>query len=138
MSEPIHSQGTALPPDDLRGRIRPLFLGCCGPWLALAAVLVICVVLLLIQGRRWWCACGEFYSWAGDTWSRHNSQHLLDPYSFTHLLHGVLVYWLLAWACPRLPLAWRFTLAVALEALFEVIENTAFVIQRYRTATAAL
>jgi hypothetical protein len=33
---------------------------------------------------------------------------------------------------------WRLVLAVAIEAAWEVIENTNFVIERYREATAAL
>jgi hypothetical protein len=37
---------------------------------------------------------------------------------------------------PRLPLAWTVVLATTLEALWEVAENSTFVIDRYR-ATAA-
>ena len=39
---------------------------------------------------------------------------------------------------PRVPWSWRFSLAVACESLWELIENTNFVIERYREATAAL
>ncbi len=68
----------------------------------------------------------------------HNSQHFLDPYSFTHVSHGLLLCGLLAWAAPRLAPAWQLLLAVCVETLWEVFENSAFVIQRYRTATMAL
>src|SRR5207244_3579122 len=57
--------------------------------------------------------------WAGDTRSPHNSQHLLDPYSFTHVLHGVVLCGLLTWGCPRLAPPWRLGLAVLVEALWE-------------------
>jgi hypothetical protein len=67
----------------------------------------------------------------------HNSQHFFDPYSFTHVLHGVLLCGLLAWVVPRLAPAWRLWLAVCAEVLWEVFENSAFVIQRYRAATLA-
>ena len=62
------------------------------------------------------------------------SQHLLDPYSFTHVLHGVVFYWLLTLLAPRLWWPWQLWLAVAVEAVWEVIENSDFVIQRYREA----
>ncbi|MBA3569664.1 MAG: DUF2585 family protein [Pyrinomonadaceae bacterium] len=68
----------------------------------------------------------------------HNSQHLLDPYAFTHVLHGFVFFWLLSSLLPRTPRLWQFTLAILLEGLWEVFENTEFIIQRYREATAAL
>ncbi len=36
------------------------------------------------------------------------------------------------------PLLWRFTIAVSLEALWEIVENSAFMIQRCRETTLAL
>jgi hypothetical protein len=86
------------------------------PGLALLAVLAAAVALLRWQGRRWWCACGRPDLWWGDTRSAHNSQHLFDPYSFTHILHGVVFYGLLSRLAPRLSLAWRFWAAVTLAA----------------------
>ncbi len=108
------------------------------PWLAIVLVLVAASWLLHSQGRLWICACGHVYLWVSDVWSSDNSQHVLDPYSFTHVLHGLVFFWLLVWAAPRLSLAWRLWLALTIEALWEVGENSAFVIQRYREATAAL
>jgi hypothetical protein len=107
------------------------------PYLATAAVLLVAVLLLRAEGRSWWCACGQAFLWTSEAAGPHTSQHLLDPYSFTHLLHGVLLCGLLAWGLPRVPPAWRLVLAACAEALWEVFENSAFVIQRYRTATAA-
>jgi hypothetical protein len=107
-------------------------------WLAIAAVLAAAAAVLRAEGRRWWCACGNPSPWSGDAWGPHNSQHFLDPYSLTHVLHGVVLCGALAWACPRLPAAWRLFLAVVIEAAWEVFENSEFVIQRYRGATAAL
>lgn len=54
------------------------------------------------------------------------------------MLHGFAFCGLLAWAGARLAVRWRLVLALALEALWEVVENSAFVIERYREATAAL
>jgi hypothetical protein len=108
------------------------------PWLVIAVVLLGAAYQLRSQGRLWFCSCGYFLLWTSDAWSSDNSQHLLDPYSFTHILHGFLFWWLLAWALPRLSNAWRLCLAVFAEALWEVVENSNFVIQRYREATIAL
>jgi hypothetical protein len=108
------------------------------PWLAMLAVVAGAVLQLRSQGRSWWCSCGQSYLWSGDIWSAHSSQHLFDPYSFTHLLHGVVFCGFLAWACPRVPPLWRLCLAISIEAVWEVFENSAFAIHRYRTLTAAL
>jgi hypothetical protein len=101
-------------------------------------ILLVTIILLRSQGRLWICACGQIYLWTGDVWSSDNSQHLADPYSFSHVLHGLVFFWALAWTLPRLSLSWRLALAMAIEAAWEVFENSAFVINRYREATAAL
>ena len=108
------------------------------PWLAIVITLLVTTYQLRNQGRLWFCSCGKILMWAGDIWSSDNSQHLFDPYSFTHMLHGFVFCGLLAWGLPRLPLVWRLWLAVSLESLWEVIENSDFIIRRYREATAAL
>ncbi|MCU0241818.1 MAG: DUF2585 family protein, partial [Vicinamibacteria bacterium] len=107
------------------------------PALLLVSVLIATVVQLRLQGRLWWCACGQSFLWAGDIWSSHNSQHFVDPYSFSHMLHGVVFCVVLAWVAPRLSHGWRFVIAGILEAAWEVAENSTFVIQRYREATSA-
>jgi hypothetical protein len=108
------------------------------PWLASAAVVTAAVVQLRIQGRLWLCACGRVLLWSGDAWSADNSQHFFDPYSFTHVLHGFAFCGLLAWLLPRVPWVWRLALAISIEAAWEVFENSAFVINRYRETTLAL
>lgn len=106
------------------------------PWII--AILVATAVVLRIQGRLWICSCGQIYLWAGDIDTAHNSQHLADPYTFTHILHGIGFYWLLLFFFPRLDWNWRLTTAVALECLWELVENSTYVIERYRKATIAL
>ena len=119
-------------------RLAAFLRGKIGPWAAFAAVVVAAAYQLHRQGRVFWCACGQPFLWDGDIWSSHNSQHLFDPYSFTHVLHGV-IFCGLAWlALPRLRLVWRLWAATAVEALWEIFENTQFVIQRYREATIGL
>ena len=95
-------------------------------------------LLLHLEGRLWLCACGSIRAWSGQICSADNSQHFLDPYSFTHLLHGFLFFWLIAWLLPRLKGNWQLLLAIAVEGGWEVFENTNFIINRYRSETAAL
>jgi Protein of unknown function (DUF2585) len=108
------------------------------PWLAIAVVVVVSAALLRLEGRLWICSCGQVWLWAGDTKSADNSQHIFDPYSFTHVLHGFVFYALLAVAAPRLPVLWRLALSLTIEAAWEVIENSPVIIERYRQATLAL
>ncbi len=96
------------------------------------------ILLLRAQGRLLVCACGYFEIWTNDTCSANNSQQLFDPYSLTHVLHGILFFWLIALLFRRLAPGWQLWLALLMESAWEVFENTRFVIERYRTATAAL
>jgi hypothetical protein len=107
-------------------------------WLATAAVLISTILLLRAEGRLWICSCGTLSVWAGQVCSANNSQQFLDPYSLTHVLHGFLYVWLLVLLAPRLSAAWQFWCAVALGAAWEMLENSDFIINRYRTETAAL
>lgn len=108
------------------------------PAAGIAIVLLLMALLLWVEGRFLFCSCGVFRVWSGDTCSASNSQQLFDPYSFTHVLHGVALFWLVALVARRLTPAWQLWLALALEAAWEVFENTPFVIERYRAETAAL
>ena len=101
-------------------------------------VLALMIVLLRAQGRMFLCGCGYFDIWISDTCSSNNSQQLFDPYSFTHVLHGFLFFWLIALLFKRLTASWQLWLALLLESAWEVFENTSFVINKYRTETAAL
>jgi hypothetical protein len=66
------------------------------------------------------------------------AKSIKNPYTFTHLLHGLAFFGLLWLVARRLPLRFRFLLAVFLEAAWEVVENSNMVIQRYREATVSL
>jgi Protein of unknown function (DUF2585) len=108
------------------------------PLLTIVAVLTTTAFLLRSEGRLWVCACGQVSFWAGKVCSSNNSQQFLDPYSFTHVLHGVLYFWLMIWLIPKLRFSWRLWLAVTIACVWEIFENTNFVIHRYRADTAAL
>ena len=93
---------------------------------------------LWLMGQPLSCRCGEIAVWSGDIWSNQNSQQVADPYSFTHITHGVLFFWALYALRRRPALSWRFVAAMAVEMSWEVAENTPMVINRYREATISL
>ena len=106
--------------------------------IACVCLLGVAFVILTLQGRVWWCQAGDWSPWSWQINSAHNSQHLIDAYSFTHILHGILEFWILGLVFRRLPPAWRLVLAVAIEATWEVVENSSYVIERYRAMTVSL
>jgi hypothetical protein len=122
-----------MPSDDPSQRTRPWV----GPALLVLGAITLSAVLLRLEGRLWICSCGDVYLWWGDIWSSGNSQHLADPYTLTHLLHGIMFFWILLMA-RRIDPAWRFAIAICAEALWEVVENSSYVIERYRTVTVSL
>jgi Protein of unknown function (DUF2585) len=101
-------------------------------------VMLSAAVAELLMGRKLWGMSGAPGLWSGDIWSSHNSQFLFDPYTFTHITHGVLLYGLLSLTCKSLPISTRLVIAAGLESTWEVLENTSVVIERYRAETISL
>ncbi len=96
-------------------------------------------ITLALMGRVWWCEAGDLWPWSWDVWSRHNSQHLMDPYSLSHIQHGIGLYLALAIVPVRYLAIDLRVLAVAMvEAVWEVAENTSWMIERYREVTISL
>lgn len=61
--------------------------------------------------------------WGG---TRDSSRMVIDWYSPSHLIHGLLFYWLTG----------ELVYAVAIEAAWEVAENSTWIIERYRHTSA--
>ncbi|HRY06205.1 MAG TPA: DUF2585 domain-containing protein [Hyphomicrobiaceae bacterium] len=121
--------------DNLRGQARDAR----ARWLFLAGVIMLVqAVALLWMGRVVICKCGTVKLWHGIVKSSENSQHLTDWYTFSHVVHGLIFYAVLTYLLPRASWAAKLAAAVALEAGWEIIENTEMVINRYRTATISL
>ncbi len=115
------------------------FLAPDSPWPRYAPIAVLGMVIALrVMGRTWWCKCGSPVPWTLDMQSLHGSQHLVDVYSFTHTLHGFVFYALLALVLPRAVPRVRLGLAIVLEASWELLENSNFIIEKYRAATISL
>jgi hypothetical protein len=111
-----------------RAAVRPL----------LAAVLLILATaaILWLMGRPPVCTCGRIEWWGAV--GPEQSQMLADWYSFSHVIHGIIFYGLFAVLLKKVPVERRFLYATALEAAWELVENSPVIINRYREATIAL
>lgn len=108
-------------------------------WIGLNTALVSgTAAILYLMGQPLWCACREWSLCSWDIWTSHNSQHLIDPYTLTHVLHGVLfcgaLYCFRRWQNAAV----RLTFGNILECGWEILENSPLVIERYRTGTMSL
>ena len=108
--------------------------------LLVAGMIAAQALLLYLMGHPLICKCGYVKLWHFDVQSAENSQHIIDWYTPSHIIHGFLFYWLLWLASRYVPMSFgvRLALAVAVEASWEVIENTDFVINHYREMTISL
>jgi len=106
--------------------------------LVLVAVLALTALIELRMGRSPLGPDGRFGVWESDIWSSENSQRLTDAYSFSHFIHGILFFGFLWLVARRLPLSVRLLMALAIEAGWEILENSPLIIDRYRAATIAV
>jgi hypothetical protein len=109
-------------------------------WLATAgaAMMAVTATVEYAMGRRAWGTGGTPGFWSSGINSEHNSQYLLDPYSFTHVIHGVLFYGLLWLAARKWPVPVRMLAALIVESTWEMLENSDFIIDRYRAQTISV
>jgi hypothetical protein len=106
-------------------------------------VVVVGLLLLLATDAALWLMGRRFISdsgfglWSG-AWSHDTSQWIADPYSASHVLHGIFLYWML-WPLSRwLSAGTRLIAAMVVESGWELLENSPAVVERYRANTASL
>ena len=110
-------------------------------WIATGVLLLGTLAILFAMDRPPICECGEIRLWHGVVQSSGNSQHITDWYSPSHFTHGLIMAffaWLLweKWALfGGKPAKWALPIAVAVEAIWEITENTPMIIDRYREVT---
>jgi hypothetical protein len=107
-------------------------------FVAVVAVFLITGYAEYSMGRLPWGPDGTFGLYSADVWSSEQSQRVMDPYSPSHFIHGMLFYGLLWLMARRVPMKWRFVMALALEAAWEILENSPIIINRYRAVTISL
>ena len=108
------------------------------PWLAPLLLVLCAAAILLAMGRPPICTCGRVTLWVSSSTSPETSQMLADWYSASHIVHGFLFFGLLWVAARRLPVAARLLIAILIESAWEIAENSPIIINRYRSATAAV
>lgn len=109
-------------------------------WTILGFILIIFFQILVqrYQGHVWICDCGYIKLWNGAINSNQDSQHISDWYTFSHIIHGFLFFWLIKKLTKnKFSLEIYFLMAVALETGWEILENSPLIINRYRE-TASL
>jgi hypothetical protein len=104
------------------------------------STIVVCGLVAFVElysGRSPLGPDGMFGWWDNNIWGSENSQRVADIYSFSHIIHGIIFYAFLWLVARKLPMKYRFLIALLIEGGWELLENSPIIIDRYREATIA-
>lgn len=104
--------------------------------LLVALLVAVEVALLWMLGRPLACNPCSLALWPADAAGHRTSRYLADGYSASHVIYGVLVYWVLFRTCRHWPVGWLFVVAVSASLAWELVENTPWIIERFGAAKA--
>ncbi len=107
-------------------------------WLTGLGLIALTAIILLAMGRLPICACGEIKLWTPASDVAGSSQHIADWYTPSHIIHGMIFYWVLWLMLRARPVGERALIAILIEAAWEITENSPWIIDRYREATIAV
>ncbi len=107
--------------------------------LILVAIILAVVVLqgltLYAVGNPVICPCGHIKIWDSSINSPDNSQHLLDWYTFSHIIFGFAIYfalWLFGSKKRGWSLFFMLLVVVLISTTWEIFENTHFAVSRFQ------
>ncbi len=106
-------------------------------WLYAFAVLGAALIGLTLfkWGQPLICTCGYVQFWVGSVFSSGNSQHVADWYTFSHIVHGMLIVLLGRLFFPKWSVQSLLVIAVVTGVAWEIIEHTDWVLNKFRAAT---
>jgi hypothetical protein len=89
-------------------------------------------------GRPLICKCGYVQLWwYGPKGAPEESQHIFDLYTTSHVLHGLIFYFIIwLFTRGRISLGLGLVIAVLAESTWEVVENSQWLLKRYGMAGA--
>ncbi|SFF26838.1 Protein of unknown function [Aureimonas phyllosphaerae] len=102
-----------------------------------AAIVLVMAAILDLMGRPLVCDCGTIRLWDGDPHSPGSSQQFADWYSALHVVFGIGLYLALHRARPHWPTSWLLLTALASSGVWEVMENSPWIIAMFGQAVGA-
>ncbi|WP_106475722.1 DUF2585 family protein [Phytohalomonas tamaricis] len=106
------------------------------PWwghvLRVVLVLGTMVVWLKLVGRSYICPCGVVVFWQSELDPAQNSQQFADWYSLLHVMYGFGLFIFANVMRPHWSLGAKALMALVSSAIWEMVENTPFVVALFK------
>jgi len=106
------------------------------PLIILIRFLYLFLIIIKRRLQRPWFHFTGIGLWTSD--EKRDSQYLFDPWSITHIAHGTVFYIVLVSILNLSGLSilwiWKIVIILCVEMIWEIFENTPYVIQWWRTS----